>query len=141
MSLQRGAKIVSSHFEENGSKIPFRRRVPLQRRVLTVAAMFRQAGPAAHRRAGPPEFSRLLNPIGEELQSELSDGGKMENSRSDFRQRVVLGKTGLLVSRLGLASSYGLDADGVEEAYQQKGINYLYWGSMRRVGDHLHHGR
>ena len=65
----------------------------------------------------------------------------MENSRSDFRQRVVLGKTGLLVSRLGLASSYGLDADGVEEAYQQKGINYLYWGSMRRVGDHLHHGR
>jgi aryl-alcohol dehydrogenase-like predicted oxidoreductase len=36
------------------------------------------------------------------------------------------------VSRIGLASSYGAGADAVEEAYGERGINYFYWGSMRR---------
>ncbi len=53
---------------------------------------------------------------------------------SDWRKRVRLGKTGLAVSRIGLASSYGLGADGVEEAYNDYGINYLYWGTLRRAG-------
>jgi aryl-alcohol dehydrogenase-like predicted oxidoreductase len=51
----------------------------------------------------------------------------------DFHQRVALGKSGLQVSRIGLASSYGAGADAVEEAYNERGINYLYWGTMRRA--------
>jgi len=50
----------------------------------------------------------------------------------DFRQRILLGRTGLQVSRIGLGSSYGIGADAVQEAYQERGVNYLYWGSMRR---------
>jgi aryl-alcohol dehydrogenase-like predicted oxidoreductase len=52
----------------------------------------------------------------------------------NFRDRVTLGRTGLKTSRIGLASSYGLDADGVEQAYAEYGINYLYWGTYRRAG-------
>lgn len=46
---------------------------------------------------------------------------------------VVLGRTGFKVGRLGLASSYGVPADAVEEAVD-RGINYLFWGSIRRPG-------
>ncbi len=56
----------------------------------------------------------------------------MQTQITDFRQRVLLGRTGLHVSRIGLASSYGVGADAVEEAYAERGVNYLYWGSMRR---------
>lgn len=58
----------------------------------------------------------------------------------DFRQRVSLGKTGLQVSRIGLASSYGVGGDAVEAAYNEHGINYLYWGTMRResFGEGIH---
>ena len=52
--------------------------------------------------------------------------------RMDFRERVVLGRTGLSVSRLGLGSSYGVGADALERAYGEYGINYFYWGSVRR---------
>jgi predicted aldo/keto reductase-like oxidoreductase len=41
-----------------------------------------------------------------------------------------LGKTNWKVSRLGLASSYGADERCVQMAFE-RGINYLYWGSMR----------
>jgi len=50
----------------------------------------------------------------------------------DWRTRVALGKTGLPVSRIGLASSYGLGADGLQEAYEEYGINYFYWGTLRK---------
>ena len=50
----------------------------------------------------------------------------------DFSERVLLGRTGLQVSRIGIGSSYGIGADAVQEAYEEKGVNYLYWGSMRR---------
>jgi aryl-alcohol dehydrogenase-like predicted oxidoreductase len=50
----------------------------------------------------------------------------------DWRTRVALGKTGLQVSRIGLASSYGLGADGLQEAYEEYGINYFYWGTLRK---------
>jgi aryl-alcohol dehydrogenase-like predicted oxidoreductase len=53
-------------------------------------------------------------------------------SRTDFSRRVLLGRTGLEVSRLGIGSSYGIDGDSVERAYHEKGINYLYWGTTRR---------
>ncbi len=51
---------------------------------------------------------------------------------TDFRQRVLLGRTGLQVSRIGLGSSYGVGADAVQQAYEERGVNYLYWGSLRR---------
>ena len=51
-----------------------------------------------------------------------------------FRQHVTLGKSGLQVSRLGIASSFGVPAKAVEMAYREYGINYFYWGSIRRKG-------
>lgn len=44
--------------------------------------------------------------------------------------RRVLGRTGLKVSRLGIAASYGVPAAAVESAFE-RGVNYLYWGSRR----------
>ena len=43
---------------------------------------------------------------------------------------TTLGKTGWKVGRLGLASSYGADERCVQMAVE-RGVNYLYWGSMR----------
>jgi aryl-alcohol dehydrogenase-like predicted oxidoreductase len=45
-------------------------------------------------------------------------------------ERVPLGRTGLSVSRLGIASSYGTNEAMVEEAVD-RGVNYLYWGALR----------
>ena len=50
---------------------------------------------------------------------------------SDFRTPVPFGQTGLQVSRLGIGSSFTGDPAFIEEAVDQ-GINYLYWGSIRR---------
>jgi aryl-alcohol dehydrogenase-like predicted oxidoreductase len=49
----------------------------------------------------------------------------------DYTQKVPLGQTGLMVSRLGIGSSFGAPASVIEEAVEQ-GVNYLYWGSIRR---------
>lgn len=49
----------------------------------------------------------------------------------DFHQRRSLGRTGLQVSRLGIGSSFGAPARVIESAVE-RGINYLYWGSIRR---------
>jgi aryl-alcohol dehydrogenase-like predicted oxidoreductase len=46
-------------------------------------------------------------------------------------QPRVLGRTGLLVGAMGISASYGVPTAGVEEAFEH-GVNYLYWGSMRR---------
>jgi len=40
---------------------------------------------------------------------------------------VKLGRTGLEVGRLGMAASYG-----VPMAAFERGVNYLYWGTLRR---------
>jgi aryl-alcohol dehydrogenase-like predicted oxidoreductase len=45
--------------------------------------------------------------------------------------KTTLGRTGLRVSRLGIGSSGGLRAADVERAVE-RGVNYLYWGSIRR---------
>lgn len=45
-------------------------------------------------------------------------------------QRVALGRTGLSVSPIGIASSYGTNEAMVEEAVD-RGVNYLYWGALR----------
>lgn len=49
----------------------------------------------------------------------------------NFREPIELGRTGLRVSRLGIGSSAVGDERFVEEVVEQ-GINYLYWGSIRR---------
>jgi aryl-alcohol dehydrogenase-like predicted oxidoreductase len=49
---------------------------------------------------------------------------------SAFSPRIVLGSTGLSVSRMGLAASYGATSADVERAFEH-GINFFYWGSMR----------
>jgi len=43
----------------------------------------------------------------------------------------TLGQTGLSVGRLGVACSYGAPAAAFEEAFDH-GINYFYWGSIRK---------
>jgi aryl-alcohol dehydrogenase-like predicted oxidoreductase len=52
--------------------------------------------------------------------------------------RAILGRTGIEVCRLGVASSYGAPAAVVQQAFDQ-GVNYFYWGSLRRspFGDGL----
>lgn len=43
----------------------------------------------------------------------------------------LLGRTNLLVGPLGQSASYGAPAKAIEECFEQ-GMNYLYYGSMRR---------
>ncbi len=50
---------------------------------------------------------------------------------TDFRTPIPFGQTGLPVSRLGIGSSFTGDPAFIEEAVDQ-GVNYLYWGSIRR---------
>ncbi|MEW5853047.1 MAG: aldo/keto reductase [Myxococcota bacterium] len=52
--------------------------------------------------------------------------------------KVTLGRTGLQVTPLGVASSYGIGATDVERAFD-RGVNYFYWGSLRtpRFGEGL----
>jgi predicted aldo/keto reductase-like oxidoreductase len=49
----------------------------------------------------------------------------------DFSNPVILGRTSLSVGRLGIGASFGVPTDAVEMAFQ-RGINYLYWGSLRK---------
>jgi len=44
-----------------------------------------------------------------------------------------LGRTGLQVSAIGLGASYGIGQRDIERAFD-RGVNYLYWGSLRRGG-------
>ena len=56
-----------------------------------------------------------------------------EHRVSDFLERRALGATGLESSRLGIGSSFGAPASVIEDAFH-RGINYLYWGTVRRSG-------
>jgi aryl-alcohol dehydrogenase-like predicted oxidoreductase len=47
-----------------------------------------------------------------------------------FPRRVALGRTGLMVSPLGLGSSYGVSRRACLRAFDA-GINYFFWGSTR----------
>jgi aryl-alcohol dehydrogenase-like predicted oxidoreductase len=51
-----------------------------------------------------------------------------------FDQPIVLGRTGLRVSRLGIGASYGVGAAAIERAFHEHGVNVFYWGSIRRAG-------
>jgi len=48
-----------------------------------------------------------------------------------FEPRIRLPHTDLRVGRIGLGSSFGIGADDLALAYEH-GINYFYWGSIRR---------
>jgi aryl-alcohol dehydrogenase-like predicted oxidoreductase len=48
-----------------------------------------------------------------------------------FEEKRFLGRTGLLVSRMGIGCSYGVSSDALEEAFD-RGINYFYFGTLRR---------
>jgi aryl-alcohol dehydrogenase-like predicted oxidoreductase len=52
----------------------------------------------------------------------------------DLTERVPLGTTGLMVSRLGLAQGYGVPAAAIEKAYHEHGINYLYLSPFMNMG-------
>lgn len=55
----------------------------------------------------------------------------MTDKTTDFKSRVILGRTGISVSRLGIASGYGASAETVEKAYHEHGLNYFYWSTPR----------
>ena len=44
----------------------------------------------------------------------------------DFRAKIPFGRTGLMVSRIGLASGYGVPAAAIEKAFHEYGVNYLW---------------
>ncbi|MBW2271536.1 MAG: hypothetical protein JRH16_23555 [Deltaproteobacteria bacterium] len=50
-----------------------------------------------------------------------------------FPQRIRLGRSDLSVSKLGLGSSFHAPASAFREAFD-RGVNYFYWGSLRRGG-------
>jgi aryl-alcohol dehydrogenase-like predicted oxidoreductase len=43
-----------------------------------------------------------------------------------FKERAPFGRTGLMVSRIGLASGYGVPTAAIEKAFHEHGINYLW---------------
>jgi aryl-alcohol dehydrogenase-like predicted oxidoreductase len=52
----------------------------------------------------------------------------------DLRKYRTLGRTGLKVSRLGVASGYGVPSTAVEKAYHEYGVNYFFLSSPRFKG-------
>jgi aryl-alcohol dehydrogenase-like predicted oxidoreductase len=52
----------------------------------------------------------------------------------NFKEKTTLGRTGLKVSRLGLASGYSVPGPAVEKAFHEHGINYFFWSNPRRQG-------
>lgn len=56
----------------------------------------------------------------------------------DFHEHRVLGRTGLSVSRIGLAGGYKVPTIAVERAFHEYGINYFYWvGRKPGMGEAL----
>ena len=50
---------------------------------------------------------------------------------NEFLERREIGKTGMVTSRLGIGSTFNASASVIEAAFE-RGINYLYWGSVRQ---------
>ncbi len=48
-----------------------------------------------------------------------------------FPPRITLGRSGLRISKLGLGSSFSAPNSSYLEAFE-RGVNYFYWGSIRR---------
>ena len=49
---------------------------------------------------------------------------------TSFADKVPLGRTGLMVSRIGIGSSYGVSSRACRKAFDA-GVNYFFWGSVR----------
>ena len=56
----------------------------------------------------------------------------MSTSR-ELGEKVLFGRTGIKVSRLGIGASYGVSRDACREAFDA-GVNYFFWGSSRTQG-------
>ncbi|MFC1888260.1 hypothetical protein ACFL4G_00750 [Thermodesulfobacteriota bacterium] len=61
----------------------------------------------------------------------------------DFKERVPFGRPGLMVSRIGLASGFGVPTASIEKAFHEYGVNYLWLSFLkrarvRRIGEHIH---
>jgi len=54
--------------------------------------------------------------------------------RVNLKERVPLGRTGVMVSRMGLASGYGVPPAAIEKAFHEYGINYLYISPALNLG-------
>jgi aryl-alcohol dehydrogenase-like predicted oxidoreductase len=54
----------------------------------------------------------------------------MGETGSGSFKRTLLGRTGLEVGRLGVASGYGAPGTALEWAFE-RGVNYFFWGSRR----------
>ena len=52
----------------------------------------------------------------------------------NFKDKRTLGRTRLSVSRMGLASGFGLPERAVIRAFEEFGINYFFWAEMRGGG-------
>ena len=50
----------------------------------------------------------------------------------DFKERVPFGRTGMMVSWIGLASGYGVPAAAIEKAFHEYGVNYFYLSMLKR---------
>ncbi len=55
----------------------------------------------------------------------------MEDTIKNFKEKRVLGRTGLEVSRMGIASAYGLPAEAIEKGFYEYGINYFLWSTPK----------
>ncbi|MFC1543757.1 aldo/keto reductase [Gemmatimonadota bacterium] len=52
----------------------------------------------------------------------------------DFKERVPFGGTGVMVSRIGLASGFGVPSAAIEKAFHEYGINYFYLSPLLNTG-------
>ena len=50
---------------------------------------------------------------------------------NEFLEKRDVGRTGMQTARLGIGSSFDAPATAIEEAFEH-GVNYLYWGTVRR---------
>ena len=53
---------------------------------------------------------------------------------SDFRKKILLGRTELSVSRLGIAHGYGPESSSIEKAFHEYGVNYFVMGDRKNKG-------
>jgi predicted aldo/keto reductase-like oxidoreductase len=53
----------------------------------------------------------------------------VDNRSMGFREAVTLGRTGLKVGRLGVASGYWIPTEAIEMAFE-RGCNYFTWGTF-----------
>ena len=50
---------------------------------------------------------------------------------ADFLDRIEIGQTGLKTGRIGIGSTFDAPRHAIENAFD-RGINYLYWGTVRQ---------